>query len=191
VYPPVRQFESSELHQRLVMKDHEWAMRGGKALPSVSRLLLLASAVALVSIVAAVYAVAAGAAPTCTAGVKIVGGVPARSSCGPAKATATVGAKTFRFTSGECLAGGRFTVNIGTLSFASSSTTSYFGVSLPATHAGIYTGKQVTLSFNRGPSRVSLSPGAGAKVVLKPGLRSGSFTGKDLGGRPVHGSFSC
>lgn len=33
--------------------------------------------------------------------------------------------------------------------------------------------------------------GAGAKVVLGPGLHSGSFTGKDQPGKAVTGSFTC
>jgi hypothetical protein len=55
----------------------------------------------------------------------------------------------------------------------------------------VHTGTQVTVSMNVGPRRVSLSPSAGAKVILRAGLHSGTFSGKDLSGRTVEGSFSC
>jgi hypothetical protein len=196
VYPPVRQFESSELYRVWVEKDHRRALRGQRGLPFSQRALLALGALLVASVVASVYAVTASAAPerqaaACTAGVKSIDGLPARVFCGPAKATAVLGTSTFRFTRGACEAGTRFTLNIGILSFGSSPKLSYFGVSLPAARAGTYTGKQVTLSFSSGGKRASLSPTAGAKIVLKPGLHSGSFSGKDLSGRPVKGSFTC
>ena len=50
---------------------------------------------------------------------------------------------------------------------------------------------RVTLSFNVGRQRHSLVSKRGAKVVLRRGLRSGTFAGKDLLGKPVTGSFTC
>jgi hypothetical protein len=196
VYPPVRQFESSELYRVWVENDHRRALRGERGLPFSQRAWLALSALLVASIIASVYAVAASAAPqpqaaACTAGVTSIEGLPARVFCGPARANATVGTATFRFTRGACEAGARFTVNIGVLSFGSSPKLSYFGVSLPAARPGTYTGKQVTLSFSSGGKRASLSPSVGARLVLKPGLRGGSFSGRDLSGRPVKGSFTC
>ena len=113
-----------------------------------------------------------------------------RVFCGPAQATVKVAGKTHKFGNGECLKGPGFTVNVGTLSFAPKSKLAYFGLSLPTAKAGTYVGKKVTLTFNAGGKSASLSTGA-AKVVVKAGLRGGSFSSEDLSGRPVSGSFSC
>jgi hypothetical protein len=149
------------------------------------------------TVVAAGHAVAKAASPrsssrtACAPVVKTIGGAPARVFCGPAKATARVGSTAYRFAGGACGKAPGFTVNVGTLSFASSARVSYFGISLPRAKAGTYTGTQVTLSFSVGGRRHSLVSGASAKVVLGPGLHSGSFTGKDLLGKAVTGSFTC
>jgi hypothetical protein len=185
MYPHVRQFESYERPVK------------AKDVRSVRRRASLAIG-GLVALIAAscIYAAAANATPgpqsasACTPGVKTIGGASARVFCGPAKATAQVGGTTYRFASGTCQKAPGFTVNIGTLSFGSSKL-SYFGVSLPRSAAGSYTGKQVTLSFNVGARRFSLSPSAGTKVVLAAGLRAGTFSGKDLSGLAVKGSFTC
>lgn len=151
----------------------------------------------VMAVVAAGHAVASAASPwsasrtACAPAVKTIGGAPARVFCGPAKATAKVGSTDFRFAGGACQKAPGFTVNLGTLSFASSARVSYFGISLPVAKAGTYTGAQVTLSFNVGGRHHSLVPGAGAKLVLGPGLHSGSFTGKDLLGKAITGSFTC
>jgi hypothetical protein len=196
VYPPVRQFESSELYRVWVEEDHRRQLRGERGLPLPQRIWLVLGALLVGSIIASVYTVSANAAPqrwaaACTPGVRSIDGLPVRAFCGPAKATATLGATTFRFTRGSCEAGARFTLNIGVLSFASKARLSYFGVSLPAARAGTYAGRQATLSFSTGATRASLSPTTAAQIVLKPGLHSGTFSGKDLSGRPVKGSFTC
>jgi hypothetical protein len=161
------------------------------------RIWLVAAAVLVVGAISAAYAVAATAAPaaaskaTCTPGVKTIGGSPARVFCGPARATAKVGPTAYRFAGGACLKAPGFSVNIGTLSFASNSPVAYFGISLPRAKAGTYTGKQVTLSFTAGKGRHSLVSSAGAKLVLAPNLHSGTFAGKDLLGKTISGSFTC
>jgi hypothetical protein len=148
-------------------------------------------------VIAAGHAVATAASPlgtsrtTCTPAVKTIGGAPARVFCGPAKATAKVGSTAYRFAGGACQKAPGFSVNVGTLSFASSARVSYFGISLPKAKPGTYTGTQVTLSFNVGKQRHSLVSSAGAKVVLGPGVRSGTFAGKDLLGKAITGSFTC
>jgi hypothetical protein len=185
MYPHVRQFESYE--RPFKAKDAR----------SVRRRLSLAIGVLVALITAScIYAAVASAAPqpqsvsACTPGAKTIGGAPARVFCGPAKATVQVGGTTYRFANGACQRAPGFTVNIGTLGFGSSKL-SYFGVSLPRAAVGAYTGKQVTVSFNVGARRFSLSPSAGTKVVLAAGLRSGTFSGRDLSGRAVKGSFTC
>jgi hypothetical protein len=156
-----------------------------------------AALVVVMAVVAAGHAVAEAASPwsssraACIPVVKTIGGAPARVFCGPAKATAKVGSTAYRFAGGACRKAPGFTVNVGTLSFASSARVSYFGISLPRAKAGIYTGTQVTLSVNVGGRRHSLASSAGAKVVLGPGLHSGSFAGKDLLGKAITGSFTC
>ena len=155
----------------------------------------VAALFAVMAFVAAGHAVARAAAPfsssraACTPAVKTIGGAPARVFCGPAKATAKIGSTAYRFAGGACQRAPGFTVNVGTLSFASSARVSYFGISLPKAKAGTYTGTQVTLSFNVGKQRHSLV--SSARVVLGPGLHSGSFAGEDLLGRPITGSFTC
>ena len=151
-------------------------------------LFVVAATATVVFALAASPGLAAQAA--CVPGTKTIGGAPARVFCGPAKATVKAAGKTHTFANGECLKGSGLTVNIGTLSFAAKSKLSYFGLSLPTAKAGTYLGKKVTLSFNAGGQRQSLSTSA-AKVVVKSGLRGGSFSGKDFSGRAVTGTFSC
>jgi hypothetical protein len=149
------------------------------------------------AVIAAGHVVAKAASPlassreACTPVVKTIGGAPARVFCGPAKASAKVGSTAYRFAGGACLRAPGFTVNVGTLSFASSARVSYLGISLPKAKAGIYTGTQVTVSFNVGSQRHSLVSSAGSKVVLGAGLHSGTFAGRDLLGKAVTGSFTC
>jgi hypothetical protein len=167
-------------------RHHDWTgWRGAAAL------------VVVMALVAAGHAAAKAASAwspsttACTPVVKTIGGAPARVFCGPAKATAKVGSTAYRFVGGACREAPGFTVNVGTLSLASSARVSYLGISLPRAKAGTYTGTQVTLSFNVGSQRHSLVSSAGAKVVLGPGLHSGSFAGKDLLGKAITGFFTC
>jgi hypothetical protein len=128
---------------------------------------------------------------TCTPGVKSIAGTPTRVFCGPAKASVTVGSATHMFAGGACLKQPRFSMNIGTLSFDPGAKAPYFGLSLPHARAGTYTGRQVTLSFTAGTRRIALTPRPATRVVLRAGLRSGTFAGSDLLGETVTGSFSC
>ena len=128
---------------------------------------------------------------TCSPSVRSIAGAPARVFCGPAKASVKVGSATYAFAGGACLKRPRFSVNVGTLSFDPGAKAPYFGLSLPRARAGTYTGKQVTLSFTAGAQHIALATRAATRVVLRAGLRSGTFAGSDLLGKTVSGSFSC
>jgi hypothetical protein len=192
MYPPVRQLQNSDIYRRLALDDlepHPSPRRlGGRAG-------WLGAALAAVLAAAAVYATGAGgarAATACTAGTTTVGGSAARVFCGPATAVVAFAGKTFRFSSGACTTSPGFTVNIGTLILGTAAKARpYFGVFLTAARPGTYSGKQAAVSFASGATRVSLAPTASSRVVLGSRLRSGSFTGRDILGRPLSGSFHC
>jgi len=146
----------------------------------------LSALVACVAVAAAAAASSTAAAAGCTPGVRTVDGSPARVFCGPAKATVHVRGKTIAFTGGLCeRSGGMYVLNMGTF-FAggSKSPRPYFGLLIAKPKPGTYKGQG--LSFRSGGvSRSSL-----ADVTLKT-LRSGTFSGKLIGGGTVTGSFTC
>jgi hypothetical protein len=133
---------------------------------------------------------AAGAA--CVPGKTKVAGKDAMRFCGPAKASATVGTKTFSFSGGVCqLSGHYFIVNIGTLVIhtvagSKPGPASYFGVTIAASNPGVHL-KQV-LAWNSGGKGYSVLSNS---ITLKKGLKSGTFSGKSLTGQKVKGTFSC
>lgn len=172
MYPPVRQFESSQRHFRRVLNRLERAERA----PRGRRSRWVAALIVTTVVGAAVYASVANAARAGTAG-----------------ATVTFGGKTFRFSNGECTTSTGLTVNIGTPVLGSTTTRArpYFGLFLTSARAGTYSGKQAAVSFASGALRVSLAPNATSRVVLDRSRRSGSFSGRDLLGRRFAGSFRC
>ena len=155
---------------------------------------LLAAPLLLSLVAAALVAPAtSGAAGTaCVPGKTKVAGKDAMRFCGPAKASATVGAKTFTFSGGVCqLAGKYFTVNIGTLVIhkvagAKPGPARYFGATIASSTPGVHL-KQV-LSWNSGGKGYAVVSNS---VTLKQGLKSGTFSGKSLTGQKVKGTFSC
>jgi hypothetical protein len=154
-----------------------------------TRHLILAAAAS--AAVGAIVAPGAGASTACSAGVRTIGGSPARVFCGSATATVHLGARTYRFADGACLTSTQFVVDIGTKTFAPSSNLSYFGLVVEGKRDGRYTGNAVVLGFDAGKVHASLSTSKAPTVVLRGGLRAGSFSGRDLLGRPVRGSFRC
>ena len=152
----------------------------------------LAVALAVMCVIAVGHGRVAAAAKTpCTPGVTTIDGGLARVFCGPARATATVGKTTYRFASGSCLHTGGFAVNVGgTLVIGSSEKLSYFGISLPGAGPARI-GARTRASPSSSAGGMSRSRGAGSRVVLDEGLRSGTFVGTDLSGRTIKGSFSC
>jgi hypothetical protein len=156
----------------------------------MTRHLILAAAAS--AAVGAIVAPGAGAHAACTAGVRTIGAAPARVFCGPATATVRLGGKTYPFAEGACLTGGtQFTVNIGTKTFAPGSKLAYFGLVVEGKRDGRYTGNAVLLGFDAGKVHASLSTTGAATVVLRSSLHGGSFSGHDLLGRPLRGSFRC
>jgi hypothetical protein len=139
--------------------------------------------------IAAVAAPSHASAAGCRPGTMTIGGAPARVFCGPAHATVQVGARKLTFRGGRCeRLGSSFTLNIGTLSFATASKLPYLGISLTGAHAGRST--RPTVSFNAAGTRSSLRT-TGAVVTLAKGLKSGTFAGRTFAGAAVTGSFSC
>jgi hypothetical protein len=134
----------------------------------------------------------------CTPGMTKLAGSPARVFCGPAQATARVAGRRLRFTGGVCsTAFGGFSVNIGTKVFGhAGSAPPYFGLLVESMRPGAHRGGSVLVGFSQGPFAVALAAQGGTaradtQVVLAPDLRSGSFSGEDLFGRRVTGSFTC
>lgn len=151
------------------------------------------------AVIVAVGVAAVPAAAGCTAGVHPFGSVMARTFCGPAKATVTVGGKTFTIAGGQCERGPAYVaVNIGTvvLGTTTKKKPDYFGVVVgkapivggtPATKDGTYT-PQALAAVHAGRSYALV----GAKMTLKGNRTKGTFTGSAFGsGGKVTGSFSC
>ena len=135
----------------------------------------------------------AGAAETaCKPGKTTVNGKAAVRFCGPAKASATVGAKRFTFSGGVCSTSGLyFTINIGTIvtntvAGAKPGPTSYFGATVTPPDSGVHL-KQA-LSWTSGGKAYSA---LGNRVTLQTGLRRGSFSGTSLTGQKIRGTFTC
>jgi len=153
----------------------------------VSRSLLVLALLAALAAAAAVAQPGAGAS-ACTAGVRTVGGATVRTFCGPAKATARIGSKTFHFAGGECaIEQGMFTVNIGSITLGPGKPKyPYFGLDAKPPKAGAHANQIVSWQF--AGRRYSLLP---VKVVLNAGLHSGSFSGTVLTGGSGSGTFTC
>jgi hypothetical protein len=113
--------------------------------------------------------------------------------CGPAKAVAKVGAKTLTFSGGSCdTAAGYYTVNIGAIvnsrvAGSKPGPQTYFGLTVYPADSGVHLSQVV--AWNIGGKRYTL---LGDRVTLKSGLKSGSFSGKQIGvtGK-ITGTFTC
>src|SRR5262249_56754674 len=96
-----------------------------------------------------------------------------------------------RWGGGACWKGRKYPVTGGRKTSPPSSKLSYFGLVVEGKHDGRYTGNAVLLGFDAGKVHASLSSTKSPAVVLRGGLRAGTFSGRDLLGRPVRGSFRC
>ena len=145
---------------------------------------------ALVALAAAAFGTASGqsAATGCVAGVKKINGVPARTFCGPARATVNLGATTVRYADGECSKSSfGWTINIGTVVIGNlKKKPEYFGITVTPAKAGSHA-KSGPAVVHAGKSYAVLG-----NVTLKPGLKSGTFSGKVFGSpQRISGSFTC
>jgi hypothetical protein len=144
--------------------------------------------VAVAALSAAAFATtSAQSASSCTAGVGKVGGTPARTFCGPATASVKVGAKTVAYKNGACSrSSAGFTINIGTVVLGNAKKKpEYFGITVAA-KAGSHSNSAAAV-VHAGKSYAVLGT-----VTLKPGLKSGSFSGKVFGSpTKISGSFHC
>jgi hypothetical protein len=142
--------------------------------------------------VAALAAAALGtgsaqSAAACTAGVTKVGGSPARTFCGPATAKVKIGGTSVSYKQGACSRSSfGFTINIGTVVIGSSKKKpEYFGITVDA-KAGAHANSAVAVVHGNKSYAVL------GTVTLKPGLKSGTFSGKVFGSpAKLAGSFSC
>ena len=147
----------------------------------------------------------------CKEGLGTVAGVQARTFCGPATATVTVGATPLTFNGGECQSGsGYLTVNIGTVALGAlkdpAQKPAYFGLlagdlskapggsaaaggeNSPAiTGDGVYAG-QPLITGNSGATAIVLKT---STLTLSDGRKKGTFTGTGLDGSAVTGGFAC
>jgi hypothetical protein len=144
--------------------------------------------VLIVLATAAAVALPGAGASACAAGVRTVGGATVRTFCGPAKATAKIGSKTFHFTGGTCaIEQGMFTLNIGSITLGTGKPKfAYFGLDAKPPKAGAHPNQVVSWQF--GGHSYSLLP---VKVVLNARLHSGSFSGSVLTGGSGSGTFTC
>jgi hypothetical protein len=147
--------------------------------------------------VAALLAVPAGASAKCKPGTHKFGSGQARTFCGKASATITVGTQKTTLKGGGCeRTKNNFTLNIGTvlLGVDSPKRPNYFGVtvgnppySTPASKDGTYTGNGV-VAFVIKHKHYSLQQ---PTITLKSNRSKGSFSGKLLqGGTATTGTFS-
>jgi len=155
--------------------------------------------VATVAAAAALPAAAGVRAPSCTAGMHAVGGVNARTFCGPASATVTVGGVTYRFKGGECEKGAQYlSLDIGTVVLGQTTKPrpDYVGLNVgklplvggtPAAHDGTFPAEALAIE-HAGKSYTMVQ----ATVTLSGGRTRGSFKGKLLTGNgTASGTFRC
>ena len=142
--------------------------------------------------VAAIAAVAFGtssaqSAASCTAGVTKVGGAPARAFCGPATATVKIGGSSVTYKNGACSRSSfGFTINIGTVVIGTAKKKpEYFGITVAATPGAHANSGVAVVHANKRYAVLGT-------VTLKPGLKSGTFSGKVFGSpAKLTGSFHC
>ena len=142
----------------------------------------------LIAVGLAANAPAGTRSSSCTAGVSTVGGAKVRTFCGPAKATAKTAGMTFRFSGGRCeVTQGFFTVNIGSITLPpAKAKLMYLGIDVKPPRAGVHHNQIVSWQVpGKGYSIL------GATVTVSAGLKSGTFSGRVIGGGAATGSFSC
>ena len=129
---------------------------------------------------------------SCTAGVTTVGGASARTFCGPAKASVTIGGKTLRFTNGTCeKLSGYYSVNIGSITLPPAKPKyMYFGFTTTKKRGGTYkVYGDVTLGWQTPGKSYSLGKGS---VRISSSMKGGTFSGTTLlNPQKTSGSWTC
>ena len=126
-------------------------------------------------------------AATCVAGVKKINGVSARTFCGPAKATIRINGKTIAYKGGQCSKSSfGWSINIGTVVLGPlAKKPEFFGITARAKAGPQTDGAVAIVHLGKGLSVLGT-------VTLKPGLKSGTFSGKVFGDPTrITGSFTC
>jgi hypothetical protein len=144
--------------------------------------------VAVAALAAAAFATSsAQSAAACTAGVTKVGGAPARTFCGPATASVKIGGASVAYKNGMCSRSSvGFTINIGTVVLGNAKKKpEYFGITVKATAGAHSNSAAAVVHANKSYAVLGT-------VTLKPGLKSGTFSGKVFGSpTKIAGSFHC
>jgi hypothetical protein len=136
---------------------------------------------------------------TCKAGLHRIGGVSARTFCGPATARVLVGGKTLTFAQGNCVKTAAYvSINIGTVVLGQTKQRqpNYFGLDIgripgsgapPAGKDGTYrTGTVLTVEYaNKSYDVLS------GIASLKGHRTHGTVKGKAFTGQPLTGTFHC
>ena len=163
----------------------------------VARAKMHAAPIATAAVAITLLALPASAAAKCHPGVHRFGSAEARTFCGKAQATVNLPGRTVTLRGGSCeRTSDSSTINIGTVVLSSTAKhlPDYFGVTVgkpagsePAGHDGTYV-NDAAIAFVIGHKRYAvLLP----TVVLQSGRTSGSFSGTELSGGQVSGTFHC
>jgi hypothetical protein len=153
----------------------------------MKRLIVIVGATAALALSASAFA-SPQSASACVPGVKKLNGVPARTFCGPAKATVHINGKTVSYRGGECTKSSfGWSINIGTVVLGNlRQKPEYFGITAKAS-AGTQ-GNGAVAVVHAGKS-LAVTQSA---IKLAAGLKSGTFSGKVFGAPTrVSGSFTC
>ena len=127
------------------------------------------------------------AAAGCVAGVHKINGVTARTFCGPAKASLLINGKTVSYKGGQCSKSSfGWSINIGTVVIGNlKNKPEFFGITARAKTGPQRDGAAAIVHAGKGLSALGT-------VTLKPGLKSGTFSGKVFGDpTKITGTFSC
>ena len=162
------------------------------------RIGLVCCGVAIAALAAVTHASARAA---CTEGVRYDGVIRYTTYCGPARVTLKIGPTTYSFKGGHCATehNGPFKwdIHVGTSTYNGKPKYYYFQLDAKSDQPGTSSGGGMTYQLKANGHYGNL---ANAIVTLKPGLKSGTFKGKDKeqggGGwkpkkRNISGSFHC
>ena len=144
-------------------------------------------AAAIVALALTASAVGSSQAAACVAGVKKINGVSARTFCGPAKATVRMNGKTIAYKGGQCSKSSfGWSINIGTVVLGPlAKKPEFFGITARAKAGPQTDGAVAIVHLGKDVSVLGT-------VTLKPGLKSGTFSGKVFGDPTrITGSFTC